>query len=49
VNDVVTVTVHQAQVVEGVVVVVSVVVMHFYHVVCREAQSTVSTAALLLL
>ena len=40
-NDVVTVSVQQAQVVEGVIVVVPVVVMHFHHVLCREAQSTV--------
>jgi hypothetical protein len=45
VNDVVTVAVYQAQVVEGVVVVVSVVVMYFYHVLCREGQSTVSATA----
>jgi len=38
VNDVVTVTVHQAQVVEGVVVVIPVVMVHLYHVLCREAQ-----------
>jgi hypothetical protein len=47
VNDVVTVAVHQAQVVEGVVVVVPVVVMYFYHVLCREAQSTVCATATL--
>jgi len=39
VNDVVTVAVHQVQVVEGGVVVVLVVMMHFYHILCREAQS----------
>ena len=39
-NDVVTVAVEQAQVIEGVVVVVLVVMMHLYHVLCREAQST---------
>jgi len=38
VNDVVTVTVHQAQVIEGVVVVVLVVMVHLYHVFCREVQ-----------
>ena len=38
-NDVVTVAVEQAQIIEGVVVVVPVVVMHLYHVFCREAQS----------
>ena len=38
-NDVVTVTVHQAQVVEGVVVMIPVVVVYLYHVICREAQS----------
>jgi hypothetical protein len=37
VNDIVTVAVKQAQVVEGVVGVVSVVVMHFHHVLRREA------------
>jgi hypothetical protein len=42
-----TVTVHQAQVVEGVVVVVPVVMMHFYHVLWREAQSTVSVYVLM--
>jgi hypothetical protein len=41
------VAVHQAQVVEGVVVVVPVVVMYFYHVLCREAQSTACTIATL--
>jgi hypothetical protein len=40
VNDVVTVTVQQAQVVEGVVGVVLVVMMHLYRVICREAQPT---------
>jgi hypothetical protein len=40
VNDVVTVSVHQVQVVEDVVIVVLVVVMHFYYILCREAQST---------
>ena len=39
-NDVVTMTVKQAQVVEGVVGVVLVVMMHLDHVICREAQST---------
>jgi hypothetical protein len=38
VNDVVTVSVHQAQVVEGVVVVIPVVMVHLYHVLCHEAQ-----------
>jgi len=38
VNDVVTVAVHQAQVVEGVVIVIPVVMVHLYHVLCREAQ-----------
>ena len=38
VNDVVTVFVHQAQIVEGVVAVVLVVMVHLYHVLCREAQ-----------
>ena len=38
-NDVVTVAVHQAQVVEGVVAVVLVVMMHLYHILRREAQS----------
>jgi hypothetical protein len=33
------VAVHQAQVVEGVVVVIPVVMVHLYHVLCREAQS----------
>jgi hypothetical protein len=37
VNDVVTVAVHQAQIIEGVVVVVPVVVMQLYHVFCRAA------------
>ena len=37
-NDVVTVSVHQAQVVEGVVAVIPVVMVHLYHVLCREAQ-----------
>jgi hypothetical protein len=41
------VAMHQAQIVEGVVIVVSVVVMHFYHVLCREAQSTVCATATL--
>jgi len=40
VNDVVTVAVHQAQVVEGVVAVVLAVMVHLYHVFRREAQST---------
>jgi len=39
VNDVVTVAVHQARVVEGVVVVVLVVMVHLYHILRREAQS----------
>jgi hypothetical protein len=39
VNDVVTVSVHQAQVVEGVVAVIPVVMVYLYHVLCREAQS----------
>jgi len=39
VNDVVTVAVHQAQVVEGVVAVVLVMMVYLYHVFCREAQS----------
>ena len=39
-GDVVTVSVHKAQVVKGVVVVVSVVVVHFYHVPYRETEST---------
>ena len=39
-GDVVIVSVHQAQVVEGVIIVVSVVVVHFYHILCREAEST---------
>jgi hypothetical protein len=38
VNDVVTVAVHQAQIVEGVVVVIPVVMVHLYHVLCRAAQ-----------
>jgi hypothetical protein len=38
VNDVVTVTVHQARVVETVVVMVLVVMVYLYHVLCREAQ-----------
>jgi hypothetical protein len=46
-NDVMAVAVHQAQVVEGVVVVVPVVVMHFYHVLCCEAQSAVCATAML--
>jgi hypothetical protein len=41
VKDVVTVSVHQAQVVEGVVAVVLVVMVHLYHILCREAQSRV--------
>jgi len=40
-------TVRQAQVVEGVVGVVLVVMMHLYHVLCREAQSIVRAAATL--
>jgi len=43
----VTVAVHQAPVVETVVVVVPVVMMHFHHVLCREAQSTECTTATL--
>jgi hypothetical protein len=39
VNDVVTVAVKQAQVVEDVVVVIPVVMVHLYHVLGREAQS----------
>ena len=46
-NDVVTVAVHKAQVVEGIVVVVLVVMVHLYHVLCREAQSTESATAAL--
>ena len=46
-NDVVTVAVHQAQVVEGVVVVVLIVMMHLYHVLCREAQSAECATATL--
>ncbi len=46
-NDVVTVSVKQAQIIEGIVVVVLVVMMHFYHVFCREAQSTVCATATL--
>ena len=38
-NDVVTVSVEQAQVVETVVVVIPIVVMHPYHVLCGETQS----------
>jgi hypothetical protein len=41
------VAVHQAQIVEGVVIVVSVVVMHFYQVLCREAQSAECATATL--
>jgi hypothetical protein len=47
VNDVVTVAVHQAQVVEDVVIVVLVVMVHLYHVFCREAQSTECTTTTL--
>jgi hypothetical protein len=47
VNDVVTVAVQQAQVVEGVVVVVPVVVMCFYHILCCEAQSADGATATL--
>jgi hypothetical protein len=46
-NDVVTVAVPQVQVVEGVVVVIPAVVMHFYHVLCREAQSAECATATL--
>jgi len=43
----VTVSVKQAQVVEGIVGVVAVAVMHLQHVLCHEAQSTVCAAAAL--
>ena len=46
-NDVVTVAVKQAQVVESVVVVVLIVMMHLYYVLCREAQSTECATATL--
>jgi hypothetical protein len=41
------VAVHQAQIVEGVVFVVSFVVMHFYHVLCCEVPSTEGATATL--
>jgi hypothetical protein len=41
------VAVHQAQIVEGVVVVVPVVVMHLYYILWREAQSTECATATL--
>jgi hypothetical protein len=47
VNEVVTVALHQAQIVEGVVVVVPVVVMCFYHILCCEAQSAEGATATL--
>jgi hypothetical protein len=46
-NDVVTVAVHQAQVVEGGVVVIPVVMVHLYHILCREAQSAECATATL--
>jgi hypothetical protein len=38
---------HQAQIVEGIVVVIPVVAMHFYQVLCREAQSAECATATL--